>query len=80
MAHADSSRKSSSVPFQPMAGASNLTQDPDHARPGVPTYRVPTATSLQIQSIPNDLMLRQSTFFGNKVVLGFEVEFSPLKV
>lgn len=38
--------------------------------------RVPTVTSAAIYNIPGELRTRQSRFFANKVVLGFEEEFS----
>lgn len=77
MARGDTPRKGNSVAAQPSVYKAAANKAPARAPPsGVPASRVLTATSSTIHEIPTDVLCRQSLFYGNKVVLGFESEFS----
>lgn len=48
--------------------------------PGVHASRIPTASPSSVRSLPSDLLLSQTQLLSNKLVLGFEEEFSVAKV
>lgn len=48
--------------------------------PGVRASRIPTASPASVRSLPPDLRISQAQLLSNKIVLGFESEFSVAKV
>lgn len=74
MDSSDSSGRPSSVAVQTLDPAAAPTNALIPAP--LPAYRVHTATDEVIYSIPDEILATHSRHFGNKVVLGFETEFS----
>lgn len=65
---------------QPLAFTTSESGIPVSAPPsGVPAYRVPTATPSDILKISDAVLSTEARTFCNKVVLGFEAEFSAAK-
>lgn len=80
MEHADSPMRSSSIVSKSTAlGFASSQIDAGTSNLGSRPVRVLTVTSAVIHNIPGNLRLRKSCFFGNKVVLAFEEEFTIAK-
>lgn len=80
MERGESSGHSNFVTPQPSASTAPSSEAPVSAPDsGVPAYRVPTATPDEILEVPDEVFSTESRTYCNKVVLGFESEFTAAK-